>query len=886
VIRRLIEDELPLKEVNIASAREKSLRHGNISTMHLWWARRPLAMSRAVVFGTLIPDPVTPEQRAALLRAIAEASEFERSTDDRALEPLRQALRDAYPDARPKVLDCFAGGGAIPLEALRLGCDVTALDLNPVAHLIERCCLEFPQLWGQPEGASGSRLADDFLRWSAWLRDRVAPDLEAVFPHAAGQKPPSIYFWCRTMRCSNPACGREIPLVTSRWLANSNRRKAWIEFGIDKSDVTITVLAGDNPPADASIGTIKASSAICPICGTSSTANQMRAYGKSVHFGERLYAVLEVDGSNRTYRVPTADEFTGALIEARKRLAELPELIDGTTAVPDEEMVRSQYRRYGNLVYGIDTFAGMFNTRQLYVLGRLAQGVREAHEAMVGEGLDADFAKAITTYLGFAADRIADYNCGFTSWVPTGEFHAHVFKRQAVAMVWDYVEIDPLQDCSGDWSGATAWIELAIRHCARTSKRSARVIRGDAQTLPFEDGDFDAVIVDPPYYDAIQYGDLSDFFYVWLKRSVGHLYPDLFSTPLTPKSQEVIESRADRKSAEYISHEDFELRLARALCELARVTDPEGVVSIVFAHTDVEAWERLLRALRSAGLVVSTSWPMRSEREARSTAQISAVLGSSVVLVCRKSEGSGDGFYDDVVRQLEARVTNRLGRFEEMGLVGADYFASAVGPAFEVFAQYRRVIRLSGDEVDVSELMVLARQVVARHAMRRLLGEDSISDLDPESLLYLTWRWAYRDAAIPADEAYKLERAFDVDLSKLEGPHGLAARSGVTFALRTPDERKGMDLSGSPTVIDVMHRACLLWDEGRRKELEQLLGETGVGADRAFWSLARALAEVLDEGNRERTMLLGLSGNQDALVNAAAAAVRARPEQQSFSLGG
>jgi adenine-specific DNA methylase len=883
-VRRLIEEELPIERVNTASAREKSLRHGHISTMHLWWARRPLAMSRAVVYGTLLPDPGNEPERKQILRELAAASEFEASTRDAYLEPLRERLAVAYPAGAPKVLDCFAGGGAIPLEALRLGCDVTALDLNPVAHLIEKACLEYPQQYGQPTSESGNPLADDFLYWADWVRKEVQDDLGAVFPSGPTGARPAVYFWCRTMVCANPACRREIPLVTSRWLANSSRRKAWIEFHTTSTAIGITVHTAGHAGGDRSQGTIRASSATCPACGTSSTANQVRDYGKHSGFGAQLYAVLDIDGGERTYRVPTAAEVSGAFVEAAQRLAILEDLDDGTTSVPDEDMVKSQYRRYGNLPFGIGTFAGLFNTRQLYVLGRLAAGVRRAHMEMVEQGLPEGYARALATYLGFLVDKIADYNSSFTSWRTTAEASRSTFPRQAIAMVWDFVETDPLgSDGSGIWGAHTRWIELGLRHCATTSRRPANVLRGNAQGLPFADGEFDALIVDPPYYDAIQYGDLSDFFYVWLKRSIGHLYPDLFPTPLTPKKQEVIETRADKKSAEFVSHEEFEIRLQNALNEMARVTKPDGLVSIVFAHTDVEAWEHLLRALQAVGLVVSTSWPMRSERDARSTAQISAVLGSSVVLVCRKSAGQGEGYYDDVVRQLEARIASRLDRFETMGLVGADYFASAVGPAFEVFAQYQRVIRLSGDQVDVGALMTLARQVVARRAMGKLLGDESISALDDVSLLYLTWRWAYGPEPVPADEAYKLERALDVDLSALEGPHGLASRSGSNFSLRGPEERKGLRLGANALVIDVLHQACLLWDAGRRRDLEELLAESGMADEAAFWSLARALAEVLPEGDRERTMLLGLGGNQENL--AAGAASHVKPEQGTLSLG-
>ena len=883
--RRLIEEELPLIVVNAESAREKSLRHGHISTMHLWWARRPLAMSRAVVFGTLLPDPGDDAKRKEILNLIAQASAFEASTKPARINPLRKLLAEAYPDGPPKILDCFAGGGAIPLEALRLGCDTTAVDLNPVAHIIEKCALEYPQRFGQPSPLGDNPLAEDFVKWAGWVRRQVEPKLAEVFPADEKGRRPAVYFWARTMACPNPSCRAEIPLLSSYWLANSTRRTVWMDVDGRPGEINLT-LRTDQPPAglDLSDGTVKASSVTCPACGTSTVAKDVRGYGKRIGFGRRMYAVLDIDGRHRTYRVPRPDEIAGAETLATALLDKLEETPDGTSAAPDEPMVLSQYRRYGNLVYGIDTFRGLFNGRQLYVLACLCEAVRAAHEEMITEGMDPDRAVAVATYLGLCVDRIADYDSGFTTWVPGGEFHAHVFKRQSIAMVWDYVEIHPLQEVSGSWAGAARWIELAIRHCSLSGFAPAAVQRGDAQDLGFDDATFDAVIVDPPYYDAIQYGDLSDYFYVWLRRSIGHLHATVFGTPLTPKRPEIIESRADKKSPEYISHEEFERRLQRALSEIARVVKDDGIVAIVFAHTDVEAWERLLRALRKASLVVTTSWPMRSEREARSTAFISAVLASSVVLVCRPRRAAQEGFYDDVVRALEERIAERLDAFEEMGLVGADYFVSAIGPAFEVFAQYSRIVKLSGEEVDVSELMVLARQAVARHAMRRLLGAESLVALDAESLFYLTWRWAYLAATIPADEAYKLERAFDVDLGHLCRPNGFARQSGSTFSLLGPHERRGLKLSPAPPLVDVLHLACQLWDAGRRRELEELLGATGMGVEPGFWSMARALGEILPSGDRERTMLLGLTGNRDALTEAAAKSTATVEELTLFDL--
>jgi len=883
--RRLIEEELPLREVNAESAREKSLRHGNISTMHLWWARRPLAMSRAVVFGTLLPDPGDDARRKEILKLISAASSFEASTDSRRINPLRRLLTEAYPDGPPKVLDCFAGGGAIPLEALRLGCNTTAVDLNPVAHLIEKCVLEYPQRFGQTDVHGENPLAEDFVRWAGWVRGQVESRLNRVFPADERGRRPAVYFWARTMVCPNPGCQAVIPLLSSFWLANSSRRKVWVEVSGHPGKIDIAIRKGSPPDGlELSDGTVKASSITCPACPASVAAKEVREYAKKVGLGCMLYAVLDIDDGVRTYRAPRTDEIDGAERLATALLDELEETPDGTSSLPDESITKSQFRILRSLVYGIDTFRGLFNDRQLYVLGSLCEMVRAAHDHMLAQGVDPERALALATYLGFMVDKIADYNSTFTTWRTSAEASRSTFARQALAMTWDYLETDPFCGRAGIWDAHVRWIELAIRHCAITGRRAATVQRGDAQGLSFPDDTFDAVIVDPPYYDAIQYGDLSDFFYVWLKRSIGHLHPGVFGTPLTPKHQEVIESRADRKSPEYISHDEFERRLQRALGEMARVVKNDGMVAIVFAHTDVEAWERLLRALRSANLVVTTSWPMRSEREARSTAQISAVLSSSVVLVCRPHRAEQQGFYDDVVRALEDRIAERLDAFEEMGLVGADYFVSAIGPAFEVFAQYSRIVKLSGEEIDVPELMVLARQAVARHAMRRLLGPESLAVLDPESLFYLTWRWAYLAASLPADEAYKLEKAFDVDLGHLCRPRGFARQSGSNFTLLGPQDRKGLKLSASPPLIDVLQLACQLWDAGRRRELEEMLGATGMGIEPGFWALARALAEILPDDNRERTLLLGLTGNRDALSQAAARSTTTFEELTLFDI--
>lgn len=885
--RRLIEHGLPLDRVNEHSGREKSSPHGNVSALHRWWARRPLAMSRAIVAGTLLPDPDDDGERQQAMNDIAAAAPFKQSNGP-PVNDLRKRIAAAWPDRQPRVLDCFAGGGAIPLEALRLGADVTASELNPVAYLILRCVLDYPQRYGQFDVHGRGLLVEDFLTWADWVRQRVADDLDRVFPPGPDGRRAAVHFWARTMPCHNPACGVEIPLMRDRWLAKTRRRTYWVSFHPTDGHLQTRVKQGAPPSGtDPTEGTVKASSVTCPRCSSVVPAKDVRAFAKQHGFGDRLYAVLDIDDHHRVYREPTDEE-----VEAAQRLPEgllegLQETPDGTSPTPDEKMVTSQYRILRNLVYGIDTWAGLFNNRQLYVLGSFCAAVRDAHDAMLNEGMDPERAKALATYLALCIDRVVDYNTSFCGWQTHREAMRNTYPQQAIRMAWHYTEINPLADVSGSWDGAVHWIELAMRHCGTASSESGNVVQADAQTLPWDTNYFDAVIVDPPYYDAFQYSDLSDLFYVWLKRSIGHLYPELFATPLTPKAGEIIETRADKASPEYITDDEYERRLQNALEEIRRVVRDDGHVALVFAHTEPRAWERLLSALRAAGLLVTTSWPMRSEMGSRSTAQVSAVLNSSVVLVCRPADLEEDGFYDDVVPELRQRVADRLDTFEGLGLHGADYFVSAVGPAFEIFGRYRRVLRLSGEEVGVKELMVLARQTVAHHAMRKLVGGERLTTLDNETLFYLSWRWAYRTEDLPADEAYMLERAFDVELPALERA-GLVDKEGSTFKLLGPQDRRPPKRGDEApdTAIGALHAAARLWDEGRREELAGLLAETGRADDPAFWATANALAQVLPEDDRERVMMTGLAGNQETLSRAAADASADSSSGRLFDMPG
>lgn len=861
--RLLIEEGLPFDAINEASRLEKGAGPlGHPFRIHRWWARRPLAMCRAIVLGSLVPDPNDDRRRQSVFNFLADAALFKSAAVPSRVDPLREEIRAAYPEGRPTVLDCFAGGGMIPLEALRLGCDATAVDLNPVAHIVQRCVVEFPQRYGRG-------LADDVRQWADWVEKRSHDDLRQFFPSGNSVARTTVWFWARTLPCQNPSCGIEIPLVATWWLARG-RRRVWMSPSTESGGLEIEIRSSDERnQGTESNGTVKASSVTCPCCSSTIAARDVRLWAKANRFGTRLLAVLEETVDGRRYRSPTELdlEMADSAVEA---VIQLDQLDDSESPLPDEMIDAAQARTMRMLVYGIHNYRDLFTPRQLVVAESFCRATRDAYAEMIRSGMEQGRAQAVTTYLGLIVSRIVGFNSSFATWENEGEKVRNTYSLQAIKMAWDFTEIHPFAGGSGSWTGGIEPVARAIEHCAAASDTPATVLRANAQALDaIPDASFDAVITDPPYYDAVQYADLSDFFYIWLKRSVGFLHPGLFSALLTPKSHEVIENRADKKSDAHISSEEFELRLARSIAEMRRVVKPDGVVTIVFAHTESDAWERLLRALLQAGLVVSTTWPMQSEMGSRSTANISAVLGSSVVLVCRPRTVEKSGYYDEVVRELDQRIAERLVEFEQLGLSGADFLISAIGPAFEVFGRYSSVRRLNDEEVSVADLLALARRTVARHAMRRLLGSEALGSVDDITLLYLTWRWAYGAARIPVDEAQKLGKAFHIEVDELGGIDGLAETSRESYGLRGPDERIRITLGPVPSIVDTLQLACQLHDTGRRRELAELLASTGFAEEAAFWATGRAIAESLPDGNRERTMLVNLLGGREQVVAAA-----------------
>jgi len=414
-----------------------------------------------------------------------------------------------------------------------------------------------------------------------------------------------------------------------------------------------------------------------------------------------------------------------------------------------------------------------------------------------------------------------------------------------------------------------------------------QVRQGSATELPYPDDFFDAVLTDPPYYDNVPYADLSDFFYVWLKRTVGDLYPDLFATPLTPKAQEMV-ADASKAGGMEEARRRFEEMLTQSFREIRRVLRPDGIAVIVFAHKTTAAWETVIGALIAAGLCPTASWPIHTEMQARLRAQESAALASSIYMVCRKRPARPDGRpsvgeYAAVQREIEARVREKLAQFWEEGIRGADFFMSAIGPAVEAFGRYDRVEKLSGEEVTVPELMEHVRRVVGEFALERILtpsppplaappplsrpaGEGrglggGVRAVDPLTRFYLLWRWTYNHARVPFDDARKLAAIVGVELTEHWGPGGLVEKQKEYVHVRAPHERardpRFVSRTDFRTMVDALHQAAALWAENRIAELEEHLAAT-YGENEAFWQVVQAISDVLPEGDRERQMLQGL----------------------------
>ena len=851
--RRLIEDLIPIREISAEASREKSLRHGNISTLHIWWSRKPITASRAAVYGALVPAPTDSKERAVYMERMRKLCSWDAPTG--VLEQARKDILKASGGQPPLVLDMFAGGGSIPLEALRLGCESYAVELNPVAHIIELCTLVYPQKYG-------SSLVADVKKWGEWVIERAKAKLIEFYPslqsgqhsndsivqttltgeqiHTTpnGTLTPTAYLWTRTVPCPNPTCGATVPLATQTWLRKKEGNYIASQMTPDHDTKKVRFKRVQSPTLqglgfDPEAGS-KRGNVVCPFCGAIATAGYAKEQGQKGNINRQLMAVVftQQDVQGKTY---LAGNNVESLLENNSTIQSQIDIICDqfnlnlpTEAVP-------QYLTGGTCYpYGMTRFIDLFTPRQLLALLTFTAEVHHAYATMLEEGLEPGQAAAITTYLGLMVDRLADYNSTICHWHNTRELIGNTYARQALPMMWDFVEVNPFGGGSGSVTGALGWILESVQSLV-TYDQPAYVYRASANQLPFEGKMMDAVITDPPYYDNVSYADLSDFFYVWLKRSIGFLYPEHFSTPLTPKKQEAVMAAYRHDKSKEKARQSFESMIAQSFSEAHRVLKPGAPLVCVYAHKTTLGWSTLIEALRHAGFVITEAWPLDTEMKARSVAQGTAALASSIFLVARRRENEETGDYLSQVRpQLISIINERLDTLIGAELTGADLIIATIGAGLRAYTQFARVEMPNGDELDAATYLGEVEREVAQHVLQRLLGPEEgeehqdagarVAAVDTVTRFYVTGRFFYGENAAPFDDVNLLARGMGVEL---DGPRGLAqGKIGLVkkekdtvvlrdYRARGDDEHLGrLSESGNPApLIDVLQRLLWLQDQ-------------------------------------------------------------------------
>lgn len=844
--RRLIEEFLPVREIGHNAVSEKDGgRAYHPSMLHPWWARRPLAAARAAALATLVPASAFPDKREDLqlfFTALTTWKGDEVGLSPGTLKEARKLVAAEWKDEPPHVLDSFTGAGSIPLEVLRLGGEAAGVELNPVAFTVAMGTLVWPQTFGPS-------LADDVRQWSEWVRDATLMEVSDLYPTikitssverprqlgfqdnvAGGEFTPVAYLWTRTVACPNPTLDpHQVPLIRSSHVVRTNNRRIAVTVVPDPASGTFRFQLSPDSGREVVPKRGKSSASACQLCGAAISAKYLREQGDNHGIGFQLVAVVVnqpdrqgkfyVEAEDGALAIPSP-----AIVE--ERLTSLA--ADGMDVPldPIEPMGNAGLASGETYLYGIKTFSDMFTRRQLVTLLTLCKHVRRARERMVENGVPSERADVVAAYLGMAVNRVVDRCNALCRWYVGGENAKSPFIRDRVAMMWDFVEINPFGGISGDFMSATDSICKVIRHCARID-HPADLRRGTATDLPFADGVFDAAIIDPPYYDNISYANSSDFYYVWLKRSIGHLFLEHFAGPVAPKRQEIVAAAYRHGKDKDAAAREYEALMTKAFQELRRVLKPAGALVVVYAHQTTAGWSTLIRSIRTAGFTVVEAWPVEMEKAQRRGGQDNASLASSIFLVARRRESDVTGSWADVQAKFEEIVAERVRTLPEMGISGADLVIASIGAGLRPYTTYSSVELPNGDPMEPEAYLDEVQSTVLKTILSDLMGvsRSGVEGVDPVTQLYVMGRFEYGDTFVDFDEINTLVHGVLAGARgggiELIGSRGLTTGAGALvqqekdtarfrdFQDRGKVERLGQPEVGRPALIDVLHR--LLW---------------------------------------------------------------------------
>ena len=809
--KKLIEVALPLEKINAESAREKSIRHGHPSTLHLWWARRPLAAARAVIWASLVDDPSShPEkfpteeeqnaERQRLFKILEDLVVWENSNDEQVLEAAKAEIMKSTGGNPPELLDPFAGGGAIPLEAQRLGLKAHAHDLNPVAVMINKAMIEIPprfsgmapvnpdartskmsQAWSRAQG-----LAEDVRYYGEWMKQEAFQRIGHLYPkvkvpreQGGGEATVIAWIWARTVKCPNPACGCEMPLVRSFTLSKKKGHTAWIEPVFEDGTTTYRVNYSGTPKLD---GTVNRKGAICAHCQSPVEFTYIREQGKSGEMGTQLCAVVAEGKNGRIYLPIDTVQYTASCVERPENY-------------PDALLPHNP-RDFKTPNYGMTHFSDLFTPRQLTALTTFSALVAEAQQKAEADAIAAGMAndhlplrsggqgaraygEAVGVYLAFAIDKMTDYHSAICSWHNSKELIRNTFGRQAIPMVWDFVEANPFSNSAGCLDNMLEWVTKCILEFP--ASQTAEVGQYDAQR---DCGLRDIMVsTDPPYYDNIGYADLSDFFYVWLRQSLRDTYPELFSTMLVPKAEELIATPYRHEGSVEAAKDFFEDGMLSACKQMYLYAREDIPVTIYYAYKQSDAdadgtassgWETMLSAVVNAGFAITGTWPMRTEMANRSIASGTNALASSIVLVCRKRPADApQTTRRNLINALRRELRPALKKLQDSNIAPVDLAQSAIGPGMGVFSRFKQVLEADGTPMSVRSALKIINEEID------LYFNEQVGDMDSASRFCVDLYTQYAYNEIKYGEAEILATAKSTSIPMMASHGILYAKAGI-----------------------------------------------------------------------------------------------------------
>ena len=829
--KKLIEVALPLEAINSESAREKSIRHGHPSTLHLWWARRPLAAARAVIWSSLVDDPSShPEQfpteeeqnaeRQRLFRILEKLVKWENSNNPEILDEAKAEILKSTHNDPPALLDPFAGGGAIPLEAQRLGLEAHAHDLNPVAVMINKAMIEIPpkfagqppvnpatlgQIDGRADWSGAKGLAEDVRYYGEWMKQEAFRRIGHLYPkvkvpkeQGGGEVTVIAWIWARTVKCPNPACGCEMPLVRSFVLSKKKGKEAWVEPHFENGKTTFTVHHERKPKIE---GTTSRKGTVCACCGTPVGYSYIRQESRAGKMSAQLMAVVGEGRHGRLYISPDLEQ-------------QLASVVNKPDDYPTGNLA-PQFTGGSCVPYGLDEFHKLFTNRQLTALTTFSALVGEAQQKAeadaVAAGLADDhiplrdggtgaraYGEAVGVYLAFAVDKAANLWSSICSWMNDRGAFRETFARQAIPMVWDFAESNPFSKSGGSFDLFITRISDTVE-CFINIFKCGEASQFDAQS----DCDLRNIMVstDPPYYDNIGYADLSDFFYVWMRQSLKNTYPDLFRTMLVPKAEELVATPYRFDGSIEKARDFFEDGMYKTCCQLYQYAREDVPVTIYYAYkqSDTEdngsdsktastGWETMLTAIIRAGFTITGTWPMRTESPGRSVAQGTNALASSIVLVCRKRPADAPKTTRrSLIAELRRELRPALQKLQSSNIAPVDLAQSAIGPGMGVFSKYAQVLESDGSPMTVRS----ALQIINQELDLYFNEQDGELDANSRFCVDLYTQSAFND--IKFGDADTLARAKNTSVAALAAKGVLYAQKGVVHLLERQDLPEKID---------------------------------------------------------------------------------------------